>query len=587
MKKAFFFSIFLMILAVILSFIFYLWQGKKGLEKTQTALLAADFSRSQALAEEATLSFQEAKKTLALFPFLGKAFQVQDWVEVGESLSQTAFYLARTGASLTRVDYLIFGREQGSLTKYAQEAEDNLGLAWKELSLLEAKLKKVPLIDTGSLRQKIEIGKKLLSVTPEIFAATSRKTYLFLLQNNMELRPTGGFIGSFALATFQNGQLLDFQVQDVYEADGQLRGHVEPPAAIKKYLGEAGWYLRDSNFDPDFPRTAEKAAWFLQKETGQSVDGVIAVNLLVIEKILQAIGSVELPDYQEAISAHNLFERAEYHSEVGFFPGSTQKKDFLSSLTRQLFEKIKNGDNFLKLAAPLLSGLEEKQILIQLNDQKVMSIISDYGWDGRLLANHHCVSINRPLGESCLEDYLMVVESNFGVNKTNFFLQRSFTHQVEIKETIEETLTIDYQNDSPTQTWPGGTYKNYLRVYTPLQSQLLSVFIDDQVLDLEKVDHLQESEKKVFGFLVEVPPAEKRKVKINYQLPFTAASSLSYSLLFQKQPGVSQDPLVVLIRYPKTYQASQISPQALTGPQSILYNTDLLKDRLFSVNLSR
>ena len=68
----------------------------------------------------------------------------------------------------------------------------------------------------------------------------------------MELRPTGGFIGSYAIMTFDKGRLAEIVVNDVYTADGQLKGHVDPPEPIRKYLGEGGWFLRDSNWDPDF-----------------------------------------------------------------------------------------------------------------------------------------------------------------------------------------------------------------------------------------------------------------------------------------------------------------------------------------------
>lgn len=63
----------------------------------------------------------------------------------------------------------------------------------------------------------------------ETLGSDSTKTYLVLLQNNMELRATGGFIGSFALITFENGKLIDANVFDVYSADGQLKGYVAPP----------------------------------------------------------------------------------------------------------------------------------------------------------------------------------------------------------------------------------------------------------------------------------------------------------------------------------------------------------------------
>src|SRR3989338_3598117 len=47
------------------------------------------------------------------------------------------------------------------------------------------------------------------------------KKYLVLFQNSSELRPTGGFPGTYAVATFKDGRLDWFLVDDVYNLDGQ------------------------------------------------------------------------------------------------------------------------------------------------------------------------------------------------------------------------------------------------------------------------------------------------------------------------------------------------------------------------------
>jgi len=58
---------------------------------------------------------------------------------------------------------------------------------------------------------------------------------MVLLQNENELRASGGFIGSYGILTINDGKWQDLEINDVYQADGQLKGHVEPPAEIKKY----------------------------------------------------------------------------------------------------------------------------------------------------------------------------------------------------------------------------------------------------------------------------------------------------------------------------------------------------------------
>ncbi len=583
MKKLFVFFVFLLILLLPASLTFTLWSGKKNLQAAKTALLAGDFEKAQFLAQSSSRSFRRAKFFLSRVPFSEKIPQVGDLVEVGETLAEAGFHLAKTGELLEEITSLVLGKEGGDLKKIVGEARVELDLAWETLSLIEGELKKKPIFEMPNMREKIEIGREFLAVAPDFFGVSQKKSYLVLLQNNMELRATGGFIGSYALVIFENGRLLDFQVEDVYTADGQLKGHVEPPEPIKKYLGETGWYLRDSNFEPDFPKTAEKVKWFFKKETGRVVDGVIGVNLFVAQKILKAMGPVELPDYQETITADNLFERAEYHSEFGFFPGSTQKRDFLSLLASRLFQELNQTKDWLKLGGALFEGLEGRQILLNLDDERVMRMIRRHHWDGRILENAQCLMVKA----QCIPDYLMIVESNFGINKVNYFIERSIHHQIELGEAIEEELTINYQNNSPIQTWPGGDYKNYLRVYTPLGSQFLGVKINGMSLDSGKIDFSSTAGKTVFGFLVKVPVGEEKEVNLNYRLPFRLEEVDVYSLYFQKQSGMDEDSLDVLINYPASLKLTKISPQALTGPQAILYNTNLSRDRVFYIEFTR
>ncbi|MCX6705358.1 MAG: DUF4012 domain-containing protein, partial [Candidatus Woesebacteria bacterium] len=83
-------------------------------------------------------------------------------------------------------------------------------------------------IDFERFINLISKSRVLAGSLPRLLGQDKSKTYLVLFENNMELRPTGGFIGSFGLVTFDGGRLSDLTVNDVYSADGQLNGHVEP-----------------------------------------------------------------------------------------------------------------------------------------------------------------------------------------------------------------------------------------------------------------------------------------------------------------------------------------------------------------------
>ena len=174
-----------------------------------------------------------------------------------------------------------------------------------------------------------------------IFGEKNPQDYVVFFYNNMEIRPGGGFIGSFAHVTFDTYTLKEFKVYDVYDADGQLGIHVEPPLPIRTYLEQPHWFLRDSNFNPDFERNIDTADFFLRKELSlPEFDGAAAITATGLSYILEAFGDVYIEDFGETINKDNFYIKTQSQTEQDFFPGSTKKKNFLSSVGRTLMFKL-------------------------------------------------------------------------------------------------------------------------------------------------------------------------------------------------------------------------------------------------------
>ncbi len=436
-----------------------------------------------------------------------------------------------------------------------------------------------------SVRTLLTSVVKVAPALPDLLGQNGRKTYLVLFQNNSELRPTGGFIGSVGLVTVELAKITDFQVYDVYSLDGQLKGHVEPPPSLKAYLGEAGWYLRDSNWDPDFTISAQRALWFLDKELGRSADGVIAVNLNVVKGILASLGPVELSDFGETISDKNLFERAEYQSENGFFPGSSNKKDFLGSLAKSLMLKVPNVDkkSQQKLLLSVVNNLLEKNIL--LYSPANAKTLESVNWDGGVKP-FQCAS-------SCIADYFLAVDANVGVNKVNYFTTREVIQKIDFLPTsISHQATINYHNRAISDSWPAGRYKNYLRIYLPfnaLPTKIASVS-QGQDTEITGYESFRENGFLVIGLVLEVPVGESKMIKIEYNLPTNFQSVESFIFKTIKQPGTNDTYSIELnSRFPARLvkfsgiDASSQS-QTLTPGEPLRYNTPLTRDSILEVN---
>jgi len=436
----------------------------------------------------------------------------------------------------------------------------------------------------------VKSWREAMGVLPEILGLDGkRREYLVLLQNEMEIRATGGFIGSYGILSFEEGRLISFDIKDVYEADGQLKGHVEPPEEIKKYLGEAGWFMRDSNWQPNFPLATKDILWFFEKETGRKVDGVIGVNLAVAKGMLDAVGEIYVPDFKEKVNKENLYEQAEFYAETKFFPGSVQKASFLSGVGKQLFEEIRNlksGKRWQLLMA-MAEMLESNELQVFLNNEESNTILNDLGWDGSMFEG-------RCSGGNCYADYLYVVESNLGVNKANYFIYRGIEKKIDLTEhQISRELTINYENTAKSSAWPGGDYKNYLRIYLPTDAEVTGVEINNngtrQVVDLANVKIKNIYGRKEVGVLVGVPILKKVGITVKYISLISGGMGEKFSFLdyVQRQSGFGDTGLVTLVAIPEGWQPVGVQPAGSIVSGKILFNQKLSKDLRFGIEISK
>lgn len=484
-------------------------------------------------------------------------------------------------------EYLVnFENELGLILARLNGDYSWLPAKWRvELQIGAQKIKEI--------KEKLVLVSKGIKILPEMLGLDEKKReYLVLLQNEMELRATGGFIGSYAILSFQGGKLLDFKVNDIYEADGQLKGHVEPPIEIKNYLGEASWFMRDANWNPDFVKSAADIQWFLNQEINQKVDGVIGINLAVAKSIMGVIGEINLTDFKEKITKDNLYEQAEYYSESKFFPGSTQKASFLGTLGIQMFNEIKDlkMKQQLSLVLAMIDMLEKNEIQLAFNNNEIAKMAKDLSWSGEIYQGK-CTK------ENCFSDYLMVVDSNLGVNKANYFLNRDMEQVIMIGDnSVERTLKINYENTAKTADFPGGDYKNYLRVYLPTEVNLSQISLNDgvgngakKIYSSDEIRIKEINGKKEVGFLVTVPVLSKKIVEIKYSTEnkILNKKTFSYISYIQKQSGFGDTGLVTLISFPNGWQPLQVEPQASIVGGKLLFNQKLMGDIKMGVELGK
>ncbi len=370
----------------------------------------------------------------------------------------------------------------------------------------------------------------------EIEKVLNNKTFVILLQNSNELRSTGGFMGSFAKIQTDAKGLKDIAVQDIYVPDGQLPGHVEPPYPIQEAFGQGWWKLRDANWDVDFVSVAGTVGWFFEQGGEKQVDGIVAINLEMIKKVLAIFGPVKLTTYDETVSAKNVDQLAQKYAEVGFVPGSTQKRDFLGAVGTRLVEEIKQFD--LQKDIKVL-----KLIYNELNRGEVLVWMKDKDWQERLASKHWTGQLEMPANT----DYLYIVESNLGANKANCCVSKV------VKQELGKMIQITWKNDNPFETpkppifW-GGNYIDYVRIVMPAKNRIQKVSVGDreltkmpdskdpaslrQGLSVDNFVIEEKGEVQTLGFWVIVEAGKSESTNIEYQ----SGEKFKY-LKVKRQPG--------------------------------------------------
>lgn len=141
----------------------------------------------------------------------------------------------------------------------------------------------------------IGVADRALKVLPPMLGADGPRNYLVVMQNNAEIRATGGLPGAVSLLSTDNGKIT--MVREVSGASfGEAPAPVLPlqPAEEKIFGKNLGTYFLDANLTPDFARSADlwKARW--EQTQPEKVDGVISMDTVTLSYLLEALGPVDI-----------------------------------------------------------------------------------------------------------------------------------------------------------------------------------------------------------------------------------------------------------------------------------------------------
>jgi hypothetical protein len=310
----------------------------------------------------------------------------------------------------------------------------------------------------GSLKSQMSSVVPYLSrATPllvlEHHLLTGSHKLLVVAQNSAEIRPTGGFVGSYGLLDVgETGLSLD-QYRDVYTLKVPKRQPPAPPGM----LVNPTLTFRDANWWMDYPTSARAMLGFWTGYGEPQVDGIVAIDVIAVRNLLRVTGPITLPSYKTTFTADNLLEELLYLIEVKA-RGGEGKKDVLVALAAELQSRVlaSGVSDLIRVASSLAASADQKHVQIYFTDPAVQAAVADTGWSG---------SVAPPSGTT---DVLGVCNAMTAGGKVNIAMRKSIDYSVELGAdgSAETTLVLDYANRAPLGfAFSRTIFRDYLRVF--------------------------------------------------------------------------------------------------------------------------
>ena len=368
--------------------------------------------------------------------------------------------------------------------------------------------------------RQLEGARRGLALLADLTAPSTRTRLLVLAQDSLELRPTGGYVGSYGVLTFSAGTVA----LETYRATEDLPPPdpaLPAPADLSFALPE-GWRLSNVNWSPDFPTTAAAAREMFRRQGGGETDGVLALTDLAVARLTGALGPLSVPGYAQPVTEEGFSERVVHEVELKR-PLDTPRKRFLVELAKVMTARLLQlpASEVPEVARAVERSVASGDIQLWFADEARQRQIAGTAVEGKLPAPD--------------QDVLLVVDSNLSASKANLGLTKHMHYRVERDSGhLLARLEVVLEN-AAAQSPVNPYYHGYLRVYVPRRSRLVSVRAG------QRAEPAVEGPYEVFSQRVLVPPKSREVVTFDYVLPPEVGHRGEYRLTWARQPGTPRD----------------------------------------------
>lgn len=305
----------------------------------------------------------------------------------------------------------------------------------------------------------------LLAGVEATFTGTEPQTALIIFQNHGELRPSGGFMGSYAVVTGSGGRIRDFQFgDDIYRIDRALEANQLIPAPPYLQTITPWWGFRDSNIGQGFlQEIGPQVADFYELATGVRPVSILFTDLSILEDALRATGPVTLPgtdtelDSELVSTALTTYVEREYWNTAEN-RAANSPKSVIGELIPVLLHSLRGQPAAMRQVPGIIAQASARKSLQLWTETPALAE-----------AAAPLFPVDAPAGA----DWLKVVNSNIGGKKSSRNVRQVVTMTEKRRHGWRERAVTITRTHEGSGVWPDDENRNYTELYLPPEAEVL------------------------------------------------------------------------------------------------------------------
>jgi hypothetical protein len=380
------------------------------------------------------------------------------------------------------------------------------------------------------------------------------RRYLFFSQNPEEIRPTGGFIGTYGVLTAGPGELSLNQFEPIAAFRNRHPEAVVPAAEagspFRFTVNATPKSLANVNNTADFAAAAKLATNLWNGAGEPPVNGVVSFTPAFLARILGVLGPVTVPEYGERVDKANLIERFDFYTaqlaEYEKVGADIQRKAFITSLAEIVMRTLlaTPSSQWQPLGEAVGQGFAAREAMAWSSDEKVRQALASRAWDGVLPETTGDFFYN---GEFSYE------------TKAGRALRRDFDHHVELRAdgSARVTTVMTITNTRDRGPLNVGSL-SYVTIYGPAGAEL------DPSSDKPAGTEPAVGGHPAHGWFLNAPPLGRATLKVVWEVrnlaPRESGGTRQYSLRWLRVPDHTGDVLNLRVDLPKGWQWKDVAP---------------------------